>query len=382
MKNELYELKKTGAKSRQRHYPIILIPPKIKQIKSAQPLVSPPPIPPRQPGSQPNKLNIILTVLEVAIAVVAIPIISQMTSVSPWLLFVLTISVITGHIFSEITTYPKRKQKHDDEVADYLKNLEHYKQIKDKHDLEVAAAHSSVQVAEYRSKKLLKVLRQTIPHDGNGSTARTNPIEIRFINFVSQYFSGKVYKGLFLVIPGFRYRYTPDITYIDQELNLYIDIEIDEPYVFRTGRPTHFLEASKDNRRNNFFIKRNWSIIRFSEEQVICHPHSCCKTIAYVISEITDNWSLLEPFANIPDLQPQPQWTREQAIQMAQRRERTKYHTQLSFLPITETNTQQEISPNSKRRRKKAQTQRTTINKQNRNTQMKKNSGVGSQKSE
>lgn len=66
----------------------------------------------------------------------------------------------------------------------------------------------------------------------------------------------------------------------------------------------HFVEAEKDSKRNNFFINKGWLVIRFSEEQVVRHPHSCCKTVAQAIALVLGDTSVLNQFANTLDLQP------------------------------------------------------------------------------
>ena len=46
----------------------------------------------------------------------------------------------------------------------------------------------------------------------------------------------------------------------------------------------------KDNQRNQFFLEKNWVVIRFSELQVVKYPDSCCKAIARIISQITGDY--------------------------------------------------------------------------------------------
>ena len=157
------------------------------------------------------------------------------------------------------------------------------------------------------------------------SSAREGNAEGRFRSYLQQYFPDKTHVRLTLEIPNFPHPFTPDIAYIDQAINLYIDIEVDEPYVYHTGDATHHIGAWKDNNRNNFFNDKGWIVIRFSEQQVVSHPHSCCKTVAQVIAQIIGDNSILNQFVNIPDLQQQRRWTENEAIQMAQRRERDNY---------------------------------------------------------
>jgi Protein of unknown function (DUF559) len=155
--------------------------------------------------------------------------------------------------------------------------------------------------------------------------AQRGAAEAQFGTYLNKYFPGKIHAGLTLNISNFPHPYTPDFAYIDQGLNLYVDIEIDEPYVYHSGEPTHYVGAEKDKNRNNHFINKGWIVIRFSEEQVICHPHSCCKSIAGAVAQITGDNSLLNQFTNTPNLQLIKQWTRYEATIMAQNNERDRY---------------------------------------------------------
>ncbi|MEH2376966.1 hypothetical protein [Nostoc sp.] len=307
-------------------YPIILIPGGIERAKSALP-----PVPifteplPQKPGTKPQKVNNTLIAVGTAVAIPTIPVVSQLTSIPGWLLLLVAAGAIAGHAWHQITTYPQRKQKHDGEVADYPRKLERYEQEEQEHQEEVKAARSPERVTEFRYKLLLEVLSQTVPHDGSDSPATRNPEEAKFGNHLSRYFPRNIHTRLTLRIPEFRHPYTPDFAYIDQGLKLYIDIELDEPYVYHTGAPTHYLGAWKDNKRNNFFNNKGWVVVRFSEEQVICYPHSCCKTIAQVIAQIIGDTSTLNQFDNIPDLQQQRQWTEQEAVEIAANKKRDNY---------------------------------------------------------
>lgn len=335
-------------------YPIILIPGGIERAKSARPSVPifTEPLP-QKPGTKPQKVNNTLIAVETAVAIPTIPVVSQLTSIPGWLLFLAVAGAIAAQAWHQITTYPQRKREHDDEVAGYPRKLKGYEQKKREHDEEVKVSQSPEGVSEFRYKLLLEILRQTVPHDGNGSTATTNPEEAKFGNHLNRYFPSNIHTRLTLRIPEFPHPYTPDFAYIDQGLNLYIDIEIDEPYVYHTSAPTHFVGAWKDSNRNRFFLAKQWIVIRFSEEQVICYPQSCCKTIAQVIAQVTENNSILNQFTSLTDLQLMKQWTEAEAIDMAAKRVRNNYPCQNKGLHDNSLiETQQQISlalkPNSR----------------------------------
>lgn len=309
-------------------YPIILIPSEIEKVKSAKPPKPIPPDPPQQPGTKPQKLNNTLIAVETAVAIPTIPIVSQLTSIPVWLLFLVAAGAIATQAWNQISTYPQRKREHDREVANYPTKVKDYERKKRDHEEEVKLALSPERVAEFRYTLLRQILSQTVPHDGNNGRATRGSAEASFGNHLNRYFSGKIHERLTLSIPNFEYPYSPDFAYIDNELNIYIDIEIDEPYVYHTGTPTHYVESWKDSKRNNFFTNKGWIVIRFSEEQVICYPQSCCKTIAQVIAQVTENNSILNQFVSFPELQAIKQWTEAEATDMVAKRARDNYRCQ------------------------------------------------------
>jgi hypothetical protein len=93
-----------------------------------------------------------------------------------------------------------------------------------------------------------------------------------------------------MVIPNFNKPYEPDIVLFDKNLNLYIDIEIDEPYDGYYRYPTHFInpedEIKQDNTRDLFFIESGWIVIRFTEKQVHCQAYECIDYVRNVLNSL------------------------------------------------------------------------------------------------
>ncbi|MBC7572140.1 MAG: hypothetical protein H7319_20785 [Spirosoma sp.] len=112
-----------------------------------------------------------------------------------------------------------------------------------------------------------------------------------------------------------------------RETVLYIDVEIDEPYIGSSGLPIHYTNfGNDDKKRDDFFLKNNWIVIRFSEEQVVKYPKECCKYILSIILSCTEpmgyesyieNWSAAVSVQN--------RWTKDEAHAMAFRRHRNTY---------------------------------------------------------
>ncbi|TVQ44179.1 MAG: DUF559 domain-containing protein [Gloeocapsa sp. DLM2.Bin57] len=78
-----------------------------------------------------------------------------------------------------------------------------------------------------------------------------------------------------LSIPGYDYPYTPDIPLkVISKINnqeLFIDIEIDEPWFinkYQEKETCHTLGDNKQLNRDSFFNDNGWVVIRFSEKQV------------------------------------------------------------------------------------------------------------------
>lgn len=126
--------------------------------------------------------------------------------------------------------------------------------------------------------------------------------------------------------------YTPDFIYIDQGANLYIDIECDEPYVYDTGEPTHYIKS--DRERDRAFTEKGWFVLRFAEQQIIESPDSSCKILAKLIARYTRDQSILSQFQDTPKIRKIPFWTKAQAQQMAQERVRDRYLNQISNIAI------------------------------------------------
>lgn len=123
---------------------------------------------------------------------------------------------------------------------------------------------------------------------------------------------------------GSKYYY-PDI--LIEEDGLYIDIEIDEPYVGNDGTPIHYLETnygileSVDVKRNEFIAKSGFEIIRFSEEQIFLHTDECLDFIRAFIESIKE----ARPSVDIEADFIVKKWTKEQAFKLAYQRFRNTY---------------------------------------------------------
>lgn len=157
-----------------------------------------------------------------------------------------------------------------------------------------------------------------------------------FYEELTKYFTD-IRRDLILPIKDRKYGYQPDLVYVDESCNLFIDIEIDEPYDGVTRKPTHY-HNSYDTARDYYFNEQGWVVVRFTEEQVYKEKQACCKKIAELVDKLTKS-SLLTKFEDVFDLTPAKSWTFEEAQAMAS----AKYREQYLGILFSETQEEEEI---------------------------------------
>lgn len=109
------------------------------------------------------------------------------------------------------------------------------------------------------------------------------------------------------------YVFTPDVIIHVPSLNLWIDVEVDEPWFLNElgqKQPIHYI--GKDSYRDKQFLNANWVVFRFAEEQVAKQPKSCAKEIARFLSLF--NLNVSSKFYSVPDLQTVSCWSEEEAL--------------------------------------------------------------------
>ena len=159
--------------------------------------------------------------------------------------------------------------------------------------------------------------------------------EADFDIYIKRYFSDsgamKFFNDRFLFISNNTKPYIPDHVLTDEKsnLNLFIDIEIDEPYDGIGRLSTH--EKGKDNSRNKYFNERGWLVIRFAEIQVHQNILGCCKHIAKVIKSVNPNFKIHEDLLNAIDVDNVPLWQKLESDKWAREKYREHYLGILNF---------------------------------------------------
>ena len=164
-----------------------------------------------------------------------------------------------------------------------------------------------------------------------GRVGRRGYTEAAFFTQLQAHFQQafQVYNDRLLLIREGASPYEPDVVLIDENngLNLFLDIEVDEPYEgtndLATRQPMHFRYA--DTNRNNAFRSRGWAVVRFAEIQVHQQPLACCRFVAEVVASLNPGFVVPSALRSAPDLAAVSQWTREQAQQWSQNKYRESY---------------------------------------------------------
>jgi hypothetical protein len=134
----------------------------------------------------------------------------------------------------------------------------------------------------------------------------------------------EVTDNVHMAIPNYNKPYEPDIVLFDKKINLYIDIEIDEPYDGYYRYPTHNYRAEddfkQDNIRDLFFTESGWIVVRFTEKQVHKQPKECINYINNLLYSIYNKEYTIKFEGDIEN-----QWNENQCIQWQLNNFREKY---------------------------------------------------------
>lgn len=173
-----------------------------------------------------------------------------------------------------------------------------------------------------------------------GRTGRKGYKEDDFLQYIRKYFKEtfEIYDDRYVLTK--KNRYEPDISLLNEKngINIFLDIEIDEPYEgindIKNRKPTHFRFA--DVNRNNEFKNRGWIVVRFAEIQIHQNPDGCCRFIADVIKSIYPQFNIPLGLMVAKRIEPVLQWTKELALNWSAQNYREQYLgiEQFGYMPI------------------------------------------------
>lgn len=164
-----------------------------------------------------------------------------------------------------------------------------------------------------------------------GRTGRKGYKEEAFKISIEQYFRNthQILDDRFVLIKNSSKPYEPDFALINEKngINIFLDIEIDEPYEgtndIENRKATHYQYS--DTNRNNAFKNRGWIVIRFAEIQIQQQADTCCKFIADVLKSIDSTYTIPERLSSVKNINLIPQWTKVEAERWSLEKYRESY---------------------------------------------------------
>lgn len=216
----------------------------------------------------------------------------------------ITLTRFLEHNKNEEREYKKRQSEYELEKREYQRKQEEFKNKLTyyKNNYHLIKYHEAIKPIAYPIRT-----EETI-NKGNS--------EFFFLNKLINYFGNEIKIDMKLGI------YFPDFVYECQNPQFFIDIEIDEDYDYINKKPIHYVGA--DDERNNYFLSKNWFVIRFAEQQIIDYPDDCCNYLKDVIKVLKDPLHNNDPRINtIPKIKC---WTYEEAVILGKSLKRTYIH--------------------------------------------------------
>lgn len=216
--------------------------------------------------------------------------------------------------------YPYLFQKYEKELAEYAKKKQIY-------DTQKTILLSTNNIAKYRANMIRYYLSQSyvVPSFSgcdDSDIVKRGASENFFIEQLEVSTQWKIFTGKKVPV-GTKFFY-PDI--IIEANGIFIDIEIDEPYIGSDGTPIHYMEnvifgKSIDRDRNDYMTKHGWVVIRFSEEQIFLHTNQCIEYIDNVVNSLLEGTKYIETSKQFM----KEKWDINQSHKMAYKRFRKTY---------------------------------------------------------
>ena len=233
----------------------------------------------------------------------------------------------------------KKMDDYKQAIKDYPNKLKEYENEKKRYEIRkyfydraVNRIMSATYLQDYRKKKIQSYLsKKVVPNFekcDDSDIVKKGASEDFFVSYLKDSTEWDVYVDMRVPV-GTKYYY-PDIIVVIS--NVYINVEIDEPYTGNDGEPIHYIEnsygslfKSVDSKRNEYMTKNGWVVVRFSEEQIFLHTDECLAYLYLVVQNIEDG---VEDVFCDADFKKE-KWTKDQAYKMAYKRFRRTYVPEL-----------------------------------------------------
>lgn len=218
-----------------------------------------------------------------------------------------------------MNSMPALESKYQEEYSTYLRQ-------KRKYDMKVKMIQSETSVRQYRKDRVAQWLESRSKPDytkcDSNDEIKKGLSEEYFSKYLEDYFS-EIYTAVKVPVVGDN-AYYPDILLVTD--SLYIDIEIDEPYVGSDGTPIHYYSTKYgvpkivDEDRNKYMTDHGFEVIRFSEEQIFRYPEECVDYIVDFVNGVTSGLDKIAPFEHVVR-----KWSIEESAKLAYKHYRATY---------------------------------------------------------
>lgn len=236
--------------------------------------------------------------------------------------------------------FEKAKECHAKTLIQYEERLNTYLKEKEEFDELVQSLKTQEDIHYYRLAQRHKFLMETKPKErfkgffdlDGPRNPKLGRAEYFFKDYLANIISNNpilenfdFYFDASIMLTGFSSLkvsyFHPDIMVITPR-GLLIDVEIDEPYVSDSKKPIHCAHSLErgDFNRNQYFIRSNCSVVRFSERQIIKYPQQCLD----IILAFDDN-ACIPSDLQLPSDFYENVWTENDAIRMASENFRDTY---------------------------------------------------------
>jgi hypothetical protein len=221
---------------------------------------------------------------------------------------------------SSVEKIKKSTIEYDKELEDFKQEIEKIRtEIKVEFSNEFSAAKKTAieNIREIVPKLISEKLKPKVLTIKKMNNELRGKSELFFLTKLYETFNSQI---LVDVIPNIgKNPFQPDFVLICNETGHHIDIEIDEPYAVNMGKPIHH-DRCNDDDRNEFFLDINWSVIRFSEKQIIENSAECIELIKNFLNAIKKKKNIIEHFVPL-----HKKWSYEEALIMSESGYRNTY---------------------------------------------------------
>jgi hypothetical protein len=215
-------------------YPIVIIPSEIETALKSVPSIEnfKQPLPPKPKFSQPDRFDLI-TLSALAIATFGLAVL-----ISKFALLVIGIGCLAIAItaYWNYSTYRSRLGQFEKLSQSYELKLDKYIKAKQAHEQQQALYQQPDGLERYRKYKVLEILELTLTTDGFEENINEGMSEESLRERLKYFFGDRIYVDQKVNIPNTDRHYIPDFIYIDTNLNLHKDIEVDELWFVKAGK--------------------------------------------------------------------------------------------------------------------------------------------------